>query len=388
MVDFSLTEADRRLMDLMHQENEAGRRVAREIDRTAEHKMPERLYEPHPAVAHTKDPYEVLEKNPEGTSGEVITEALMHMVSADDVILRQSTDSFGNWILGDYGSEAQQKKYNKHRLVIGLTEPGAGSDPGNMASTWRYDAATDEYVLNGEKVFISQINRSDGAVTLLRGVPDEQGKRIFAAFIVLKSDKGFSELKQFQKLGMHSFDIAGFTMDNIRVPADRRLPADFGKTMTRFNHNRPLVTATALGSCRSLLDFTTAKLAEAGVTVDYGAGRNARSAAADKLIRMEALWEAAWGSVMYVKWKEQQVGTSSLEYRNEASMSKAIGGKVSRQITQGCLELLGPEGLSEDYLAEKWFRDCRIADIYEGAGEIQRILVARMLLGYKKGELN
>src|SRR4051812_40473280 len=73
----------------------------------------------------------------------------------------------------------------------------------------------------------------------------------------------------------------------------------------------------------------------------HASGRNARSAAADKLIRMEALWEAAWGSIMRVKWMEQQLGSTSLEYHTEASMAKALGGKAARQIAQGCLELLG-----------------------------------------------
>jgi acyl-CoA dehydrogenase len=387
MVDFSLTEADRRLMDLMHRENEFGRRFARELDRTAEHIRP-KVKTTHPDLAGIEYPYDILKKNPEGTSGDHITEALMHMVSAHDAHMRNEIHSFGAMVLGDYGTEEQKKNYGHLILAIGITEPGAGSDPGNMASNWRYDADTDEYVLNGEKCFISQINKAAGAVTLLRSPPDEKGRRAFNSFIVLKTDEGFHEQQQFQKLGMHEFDIGGFTMDNVRVPAIRRLAADFGATMNRFNHNRPLVAATALGACRSLLDFTTAKLAESGISVDYSTGRNDRSSAADKLIRMEALWEAAWGSTMYVKWMEQKLGATSIDYRTEASMAKALGGKASRQITQGCLELLGPEGLSEEYLAEKWFRDARIADIYEGAGEIQRILVARHLLGYKKGELS
>jgi Acyl-CoA dehydrogenase, C-terminal domain len=98
--------------------------------------------------------------------------------------------------------------------------------------------------------------------------------------------------------------------------------------------------------------------------------------------------EAACGSIMRVKSTQQQLGTTLLDYRTEASIAKALGGKAARQIAQGGVELLGAEGLSEDYLAEKWFRDSRIADIYEGAGEIQRILVARAVLGYKKGELS
>ena len=103
---------------------------------------------------------------------------------------------------------------------------------------------------------------------------------------------------------------------------------------------------------------------------------------------LQAKLAAAWTSVMLVKCKEEQLGETSDDYRIEASISKAMGGKASRQITQGCMELLGPDGLSEEFLAEKWFRDTRITDIYEGAGEIQRLLVARHLLGYRKGQLD
>jgi acyl-CoA dehydrogenase len=90
---------------------------------------------------------------------------------------------------------------------------------------------------------------------------------------------------------------------------------------------------------------------------------------------------------MYAKWRETELGTPSYDYRTEASIAKAIAGKAARTITQTCLDILGPEALSEHYLAEKWFRDVRIADIYEGAGEIQRLLIAREVLDYKR-ELN
>jgi acyl-CoA dehydrogenase len=90
---------------------------------------------------------------------------------------------------------------------------------------------------------------------------------------------------------------------------------------------------------------------------------------------------------MRSKWLEHKQGMYSNGYRTEASVAKALGAKVAREISQGCLDILGPECLSENYLAEKWFRDVRIADIYEGAGEIHRILIAREILGYKR-ELN
>jgi acyl-CoA dehydrogenase len=387
MVDFSLTEADKRLMALSHHENEIGRRYAREYDRTRENE-PSRIRGIHPDVADLESPHDALEREKDQTSGKVIAEALMDMVSARDVNLRDTgEDAFGSWMLNDYGSQEQKAKYGHLKLAIAITEPGAGSDPGNMTTNARYDPATDEYILNGEKVFISFFNKFDGAVTLMKGEPDEKGRKTFMTVVVTKDLPGVIEVPQMKKLGIRGHELSGFALQDVRVPAIARLDADFGKTMSKFNHNRPLVAAHALAACRSMLDFTHAKLAESGHTVDYAKGRSARGAIEDKLIKMEALWEAAWGTVMRSKWLEHQMGSESLGYRVEASVAKALGGKVARQITQGCLEILGPEGLSEEYLAEKWFRDVRIADIYEGAGEIQRILIARALLGYKN-ELN
>ncbi len=91
---------------------------------------------------------------------------------------------------------------------------------------------------------------------------------------------------------------------------------------------------------------------------------------------------------MRTKWIEDQFGENALQMRTGAVMAKIIGGKATREITQGCLELLGVESLSEIYLAEKWFRDGRITDIYEGPGEVHRLSVAYDLLGYRKGEVD
>ena len=384
MVDFSLTEGDQRLVALIHQENEIGRKYARERDRDSENEAP-RVRGVHADVAHLEDPYELLTREQDQTSGLVIAEALMFMASAHDVELRDTDTGFGTWMINDYGTAEQKAKYGHLHLAIAITEPDAGSDPGAMRSASRYDAASDEYVLNGEKTFISFFNKYDGALVLMRAPPETGG---FATFVLLKDQAGVAEAPQIRKMGIRAHDIGGFAMQDVRVPAIARLDADFGKTMSKFNHNRPLVAALTLGISRSILDFTKARLAEAGVEIDYAKGRNARGAAEDRIIRLEALWEAAWGTVMRAKWLETQMGAESHGYRTEASVAKALGGGASRQITQGCMELLGPEGLSEDYLAEKWFRDARIADIYEGAGEVQRILIARAVLGFKASELN
>lgn len=386
MVDFSLTAKDEQFIELARREHEAGRRHARELDRTAEHETPHPRRE-HPDVAGTEDPWSLLERDPTGASSAAITAALMEFVSAKDADLRDDTPGFGGDLVAKFGTPEQKAKFGDLRLALGLTEPGAGSDLGNLSGSWRYDAATDEYVLNGEKVFISAINRYDGAVAMLRGMPDDRGRRPFASFVVLKSTPGFHESSQFHKMGIHRSDIGGFTLEDMRVPADHLLKADFSQTITRFNSNRPLLAARALGVCRSLLDFTKVKLLGEGVDVDYGVALQARTSVEDRLIHMEALWEAAWGCIMQSKWKETQHGASSSAYRTEAAIAKAMGGKAAREISQGCLELLGSEGLSEEYLAEKWFRDLRVVDIYEGTGEVLRLSVARELLGYDKSEL-
>ncbi|MBY8824334.1 acyl-CoA dehydrogenase family protein [Sphingomonas colocasiae] len=386
MVDFSLTRRDEELVALAERENKIALKHARAADvHSIDGALPFAL--PHPDVAGLQDPFEALANDHEGTSSEVIAEALMMISSAADADLRDRDHAFGSLVLEEFGTDEQKAKYGHLKLAIGLTEPGAGSDPSMIRSNSRYDAETGDYVLNGEKTFISFFNIYDGAVTLVRGEPDEKGNRPFHTFVVLRGQEGVGKVPSIRKMGMRQHDLAGFSMQDVRVPEIAKLSADFAKTFSKFNHNRPLVAAVALGTCRSMLDFTRERLEARGISIDYAKGAAGRSAAEDRLIRMEALWEAAWGVTMYAKWKQTQVGTPSYDYRTEASISKAIAGKAARTITQTCLDILGPEALSEHYLAEKWFRDVRIADIYEGAGEIQRVLVAREMLGYKR-ELN
>ncbi len=387
MVDFSLTDGDIHLIELTRREYEVARPFARDVDRYSESEQFLQNVD-HPAVVDRKSPNALLRETKSGISGQYITECLMEAAGARDLYTRRMYNSMGTQMLREYGTPEQKAAYGHLSLVIAITEPGAGADPSSMRTNAKYDSATGEYILNGEKTFISGINREDGAVVLLKGEPDENGIRPFYNFIVLKDAPGFQVLPQMQKLGIHYHDLGSFSMQDVRVPSFNKLDGDFRTIQTIFNHYRPYVAAQGLGLCRTLLDFTHAKLAGAGGDVDYAKGRAARSAAEDKLIRMEALWEATWGIIMHVKWTEEQMGERSPELRTGAAMAKVMGGKATREITQGCIELLGPEGLSEDHLAEKWFRDGRITDIYEGPGEVHRLAVARNLLGYRKGELD
>ena len=138
----------------------------------------------------------------------------------------------------------------------------------------------------------------------------------------------------------------------------------------------------------SLLDFTRSKLVGGDQAVNYARGARMRSAVEDRLIRLEALYEATLLTILRCKWLEHRDGTTNGATKVEAAMAKTLGGKAARKITQECIEMLGPEALSEEYLAEKWFRDARIFDIFEGAGDVNRLIVARWLLNYSQKELN
>ncbi|MEE8556519.1 MAG: acyl-CoA dehydrogenase family protein, partial [Myxococcota bacterium] len=197
-----------------------------------------------------------------------------------------------------------------------------------------------------------------------------------------------------KKLGIRSDDTAAMVFRDCRIPRDHLLGLDetvpkegsggFRGVMKTFNMTRPAVAALGLGIAEAALDFTREALAAEGVEVEWGPGMASRSALQQRLIELEADWEAAILLTLNAAWLSDQGKPNNLE----ASISKAKGGEVARTVTQGCLEMLGALGITRDYLVEKWFRDARITDIYEGTGQIQRLIIAREILGYTSAELS
>jgi acyl-CoA dehydrogenase len=298
------------------------------------------------------------------------------------VALHRSKWGLGNTVLKTVATPEQIEKWKNHTISIAITEPGAGSDPANIRTTATFDRETDEWILNGEKIFISQAESADAAMVLSRFVGAD-GSRGMTTFLVEKGTPGFTVGPQLKKLGIRSHDTCNLRFDSCRIPEFNHIKGDFKSTMSVFNDSRPMVGAMALGVARAALDFTREKLAERGVEVSYRGGVRSRSAVVDRLIRMEALYEAALLTVLRSKWLEQL----GVPPKVEASIAKAAGGKAARKITQGCIDLLGPEALSEDHPLDRCFRDGRIFDIYEGAGEIQRLIIARSILGYTSRDL-
>jgi acyl-CoA dehydrogenase len=211
---------------------------------------------------------------------------------------------------------------------------------------------------------------------------------------VLKDTPGFTIAHKEKKLGIRADDTAAYVFEDCRIPrenllgGDESIPKDnsggFKGVMKTFNMTRPFVAAIGLGMAEAALDFTRDKLHEAGAEIDYGRGALSQSAAADKFLRLEAEHEAARLSILRAAW----LADNQLPNNMESSVCKAKAGAAVREITQGCIEILGPMGVSREHLLEKWFRDVRITDIYEGTGEIQRLIMARSLLGYSREELS
>ena len=153
--------------------------------------------------------------------------------------------------------------------------------------------------------------------------------------------------------------------------------------MKTFAATRPLVAASALGVARASLEFVKEKLAEDGMSIRYGLPRQRLSNLEREIIEMETNLRSAWLLTMKAVW----MADHKMHNAKEASMSKVKAGKVATRITQKAVELMGPPGYSREYLLEKWLRDARINDIFEGTGQINLLIVARNILGYRGSQL-
>jgi acyl-CoA dehydrogenase len=379
MIDFQLTQADEKILGAAHEQAIIGRRYASYYDKHEDELEPAEF----PEAKDLPSPITLAEEAVSGTSGTRILHSLVMLeVYWGGIALHRSKWGLGNTVLKTVATPEQIEKWKNHTIAIAITEPGAGSDPANIRTTATFDRETGEWILNGEKIFISQAQSADAAMVLSRFIAPD-GSRGMTTFLVEKDTPGFTVGPQLKKLGIRSHDTCNLLFENCRIPEFNHIKGDFKSTMSVFNDSRPMVGAMALGVARAALDFTREKLAERGIEISYRGGMRSRSAVVDRFIRLEAIYEAALLTVLRSKWLEQQ----DVPPKVEASIAKAAGGKAARKITQGCIDLLGPEALSEDHPLDRCFRDGRIFDIYEGAGEIQRLIIARSILNYTGRDL-
>jgi acyl-CoA dehydrogenase len=303
------------------------------------------------------------------------------------LLLSMPRQGLGNSAIASVADHRQQERFAGVWAAMAITEPGTGSDSANISTTAVLDG--DHYVLNGEKIFVTSGERAD-AVVVWATLDKSLGRAAIKSFVVPKGTPGMSVERLEHKLGIKASDTATIRFEDCRVPAENLLGSaevdtkqGFAGAMATFDNTRPLVASMAVGCARASLDLTRELLSQAGVTVDYDRPALTQSAAAAKLLQMEADWEAAYLLMLQAAWMADNRQPNSLE----ASMAKAKAGRVGSDITLSCVQLAGSLGYSEAELLEKWARDSKILDIFEGTQQIQQLIVARRVLGLTSAEL-
>jgi len=278
--------------------------------------------------------------------------------------------------------------------AMAITEPGAGSDSAAITSTAVRDG--DHWVLNGTKIFCTSgqraLDKSDGFVVVWATVDKSVGRAGIKAFVVEAGTPGVHVTKVEDKLGIRASDTAQLVLEDCRIPLDNLLGSaavkesteGFKGVMATFDATRPAVAASALGIGRAAMDFVGDALAKAGITIRYDAPLSKLTALERDFMEMESNLQAA----RLLTWRAAWMMDHGLQNSLEASMCKAKAGLAVTQVTQKAVEILGPLGYSRKLLLEKWMRDAKINDIFEGTQQINLMIVARRILGYSSKELN
>ncbi len=298
----------------------------------------------------------------------------------------------GNAAISAVATPEQLEKFGGRFAAMAITEPGTGSDSANISTTAVLDG--DEWVINGEKIYVTDGERSD-VVVVWATLDKSLGKAAIKSFLVEKGTPGCEVTRLEHKLGIRASDTAAITFSDCRIPkenilgnpevaknAEERKKA-FGGVMQTFDNTRPPVAAMAIGVGRAALDLTLEILEREGFELKYDKSVGNQSALAAELLKMEAEWNAARLLVQRAAWMADNKQPNSME----ASMCKAKAGRMGNAVTLRCVELCGSLGYGETELLEKFARDSKILDIFEGTQQIQQLIVARRVLGKSSSEL-
>lgn len=311
-------------------------------------------------------------------------------VSWGDVALLLSVprQGLGNAAISSVATPEQLERLGKDVwAAMAITEPSFGSDSAAVSTTAVLDG--DEYVINGEKIFVTAGSRATHIVVWAT-LDKSLGRAAIKSFIVPREHPGVTVERLEHKLGIKASDTAVIRFENARIPKENlmgdpeiHVEKGFGGVMETFDNTRPIVAAMAVGVARAALEDLRAILTDAGIEISYDKPAHAQSAPAAEFLRMEADWEAGYLLTVRSAWQADNRVPNS----KEASMGKAKAARVASDITLKAVEMAGTTGYSEQTLLEKWARDSKILDIFEGTQQIQQLVVARRLLGLSSAEL-
>jgi acyl-CoA dehydrogenase len=303
------------------------------------------------------------------------------------LLLSMPNQGLGNAAIASVADDAQLARFGHLWAAMAITEPECGSDSAAITTTAVPDG--DEYILNGEKIFVTAGDRCD-AVVVWATLDKSRGRAAIRSFVVEKGTPGFRVARLEHKLGIRSSDTATLVLDDVRVPKENLLGSPetdsqrgFAGVMQTFDNTRPLVAAMAVGVARAALQETREILTQAGIEIDYDAPAEGQVAVVAEYLDAEADYESAYLLTLRAAWMADNAQPNSLQ----ASMAKAKAGRMATEVTLRCVALAGSLGYSEESLLEKWARDAKILDIFEGTQQIQKLIIARRLLGKSSQEL-
>ncbi|MDM5332320.1 acyl-CoA dehydrogenase [Ureibacillus composti] len=307
----------------------------------------------------------------------IAVEELSRVCASTGVTLSAHT-SLAGWPLYKFGSEEQKQKYlrpmaeGKKIGAYCLTEAGSGSDAGGMKTTAKLDG--DEYVLNGSKIFITNGGVADIYIVFAATNPEEKHKGT-SAFIVESSYPGFAVGKKENKLGIRSSPTTEIVFDNCRVPKENLLGVEgqgFKIAMQTLDGGRNGIAAQAVGIAQGALD---AAIDYSKERVQFGKPIVANQGVSFKLADMATGIEASRLLTYQAAWLE----SNDLPYGKASAMAKLLAGDTAMSVTTEAVQIFGGYGYTKDYPVERYMRDAKITQIYEGTQEIQRLVISRML---------
>lgn len=307
----------------------------------------------------------------------IAVEELSRVCASTGVTLSAHT-SLAGWPVFKYGTEEQKQKYLRPMAegtkigAYGLTEPGSGSDAGGMRTTAKLDG--DDYVLNGSKIFITNGGIADTYIVFAVTDPESKHKGT-SAFIVEADFPGFSVGKKEKKLGIRSSPTTEIMFDNCRVPKENLLGEEgegFIIAMKTLDGGRNGIAAQAVGIAQGALD---ASVDYAKERVQFGKPIAANQGVGFKLADMATATEASRLLTYQAAWLE----SNNLPYGKASAMAKLMAGDTAMKVTTEAVQVYGGYGYTKDYPVERFMRDAKITQIYEGTQEIQRLVISRML---------
>lgn len=302
------------------------------------------------------------------------------------LLLTMPRQGLGNSAIAAVANDEQLERFKGKWAAMAITEPGCGSDSAAIRTTATKDG--DHYILNGEKIFVTSGERAD-CVVVWATLDKNLGRAAIKSFVVEHGTPGMKVERLEHKLGIKASDTAAISFIDCRVPAENLLgnaeidvAKGFAGVMETFDNTRPLVAAMAVGCAKASLERIK-EIFKDQLDSKYQTPVLNCSNIAATIYRMEAEWEAARLLTIKACWMADNKKPNS----REASIAKAKAGRIGSEITLKCVELAASVGYGEDELLEKWARDSKILDIFEGTQQIQQLIIARRELGKSSSEL-